>query len=257
MLPTDFLYQFDQRAIGLGLLVMLMLATELGFRRGRAVAASLPEASRAQLSTLQGAMIGLLALLLGFSFALSESRYEARRELVVGESNAIGSTYLRSRMLGEPFQTEVAKLLREYVDARIEYFETNGAKAAVDKGEQLLAKLWSQAIAAVAKNPSPSPTGLFVASLNELIDFNSKRTAARQNHVPEIVLWLLFFVAIGAMALVGHGCGVGKRRELPHTVTVALILSFVIVVIMDLDRPGQGAIQVSQASLLALRDLIK
>jgi len=257
MLSHDYLYQLTEARIALGLLVVLLLATEAGFRRGRAIGSRLAESTKSELSTLQGAMMGLLALLLGFSLFLAESRFETRRQLVVEESNAIGTTYLRSRMLAEPFQAEVAKLLREYVDARLKYFEedTNpdGLKDAIENAERLQRQLWSQAIAAVAKNPSPVPTGLFVTTLNEVIDLHARRDAARANHVPEAVLLLLFFVAAGTMALVGHGCGVGNRRNLPHTVTVTLILSFVILVIMDLDRPRRGVIRVSQESMIALR----
>ena len=257
LLSHEYLYQMSEPAIALGLLVLLLLVTEAGFRRGRAAGSSLSDSTKSQLSTLQGAMMGLLALLLGFSFAMAEGRFETRRQLVVEESNAIGSTYLRSRMLGEPFKAEVAKLLREYVDARIEYFEEevnpDRVKDAIDKSEDLQKQVWSQAIAAVAKNPSAVPTGLFVTSLNEVIDLHAQRDAARVDHVPEIVLLLLFFVAAGSMALVGYGCGIGNRRNLQHTVAVSLIVSFVILVIMDLDRPRRGVIRVSQESMVALR----
>jgi hypothetical protein len=146
MFWRDFLYEQNEALVALMLFALMLVATEIGFRRGRAVGPSLLEASKSQLSTLQGALMGLLALLLGFSFALAESRFETRRHLVVAESNAIGTVYLRSQMLAEPYRTEVAKLLREYVDARLEFFQAGideaTVKEAIAETERVQRQLW-------------------------------------------------------------------------------------------------------------------
>lgn len=261
MLSRDFLYEQNVALIGLVVFALLLAASEIGFRRGRAVGSSLTEPSKSQLSSFQGAMMGLLALLLGFNFALAESRFETRRHLVVQESNAIGTTYLRSQMLAEPYQTEVAKLLREYVDARLEFYQAgtdqDRLKAAIDKTDGVQKQLWSQAVAAAQKDPRPVPTGLFITPLNDVIDLHAEREVARQNHVPEIVLWLLVITAIGSMGLAGYGSGVGNRRNLAHAVTVAAIVCIVILVTMDLDRPRQGLIRISQQSMITLRASLK
>ena len=113
MLSGDFLYNQNVALIALALFALLLVASEIGFRRGRAVGSSpIVEASKSQLSSFQGAMMGLLALLLGFSFALAESRFETRRHLVVEESNAIDTTYLRSQML--PVETLCRRRSRSF-----------------------------------------------------------------------------------------------------------------------------------------------
>ena len=138
MLSRSFLYELNAALVAPALFSLLLVASEIGFRRGRSVGSSLAEASKSQLSSFQGAMMGLLALLLGFNFALAESRFEARRQLVVEESNAIGTTYLRSQMLSEPLRTEAARLLREYVEVRLEFFQAgldeDRLKGAIDHG---------------------------------------------------------------------------------------------------------------------------
>ena len=101
------------------------------------------------------------------------------------------------------------------------------------------------------------PTGLFVAPLNDVIDLHAERDAARQNRVPEIVLWLLLIGAIGSMGLAGYGGGVGNRRNLAHTITVSLIIGLVILVTVDLDRPTGGLIKISQQSMIALRQSLE
>lgn len=261
MPSRDFLYEQNAALIALAIFALLLVASEIGFRRGRDVGSSLIEASKSQLSSFQGAMMGLLALLLGFSFALAESRFETQRHLVVEEANAIDTTYLRSQMLSEPYRAEIAKLLRKYVDAQLEFFQAgvdaDRLKAAIAKIESVQQQLWSQALAVAEKDPRPVPTGSFITPLNEVIDLRAERDAARQNRVPQTVLWLLVIAATGSMGLAGYGSGMGSRRNLAHTITVALVISLVILTIMDLDRPRRGLIKISQQSMVALRQSLK
>lgn len=126
-----------------------------------------------------GSILGLLAFLLAFTFGLAAARFEARRQTVLEEANAIGTTYLRARLLPDPERTESAKLLREYVDVRLpDSRQKNTSQAitqAITRSEELQEQLWSQAIAAAEKKPTVV-TGLFVQSLNEVIDLHAKRT---------------------------------------------------------------------------------
>ncbi len=196
MAVDEFLYQRSELLVITVLFGLLLVATEVGFRRGRAVRASLEDPAKSELSTLQGAMIGLLALLLAFSFAMAESRFDTRRQLVTAEANAIGTTYLRSKALAESYQVKVGKLLQDYVANRLEYYAAGMEQKNLDEvdnhTDQLQAQLWSQAMDAVNKDPHSIPAGLFISSLNEVIDLRTKRDIARQNHVPESVLLLLF-----------------------------------------------------------------
>lgn len=255
------LYQRSEILVVTMLFGLLLVATEIGFRRGRVIRGRLEDPAKSELTTLQGAMVGLLALLLAFSFAMAESRFETRRQLVLEEANAIGTTYLRSQTLAQSYRTKVATLLREYVADRLEYYAAGIDLKRLDEvnrqTNQLQTELWSQAMDAINTDPHSIPAGLFISSLNEVIDLHMKRDIARQNHVPEAVLHLLFLVAILAMGIVGFGCGIGDWRSLSVTVTMSLIITLVILVIMDLDRPRRGFIKVSQQSMVALQDSIK
>src|ERR1700720_2050864 len=104
----EFLYHQSEILVVAILFGLLLVATEAGFRRGRVIRGGLEDPATSELTSLQGAMVGLLALLLAFSFAMAESRFETRRQLVLEEANAIGTTYLRSHALAEPYQTKVA-----------------------------------------------------------------------------------------------------------------------------------------------------
>jgi hypothetical protein len=257
LLPASFLYEQNEFLVIAVLLALLLIATEIGFRRGRHIRSRVEDLARSQHSTLQAGVMGLLALLLAFTFSMSETRFETRKQLLVDESNAIGTAWLRSRMLPQPYGAEVAQLTRDYVDTRLDYYNTilNEEKldAANLKSRQLRTELWSQATAAAAKNPQPVPAGMFISSLNDVFEVGAKRDAARDNHVPQPVLLFLFFVTILVVGLLGFGCGLGGHRNLSATATVCVLIALVIMVIMDLDRPRRGLITISQKPMLELR----
>ena len=261
MLPGSFLYEQNEFLVIAVLLAMLLIATEIGFRRGCQIRSKVEERARSQHSTLQAGVMALLALLLAFTFSMSETRFETRKQLLVDESNAIGTAWLRSRMLPEPYRADVAKLTRDYIDTRLDYYNTVLDQEKLDaanlESRRLRNELWSQASGAEAKNPQPVPTGMFISSLNDIFEVGAKRDAARDNHVPQPVLFFLFFVTILTVGLLGFGCGLGGHRNLSATATVCVLISLVIMVIMDLDRPRRGLITISQKPMLELRATLR
>ncbi len=260
-LAEDFLYRQNEFLIVGLLLALLLIATEIGFRRGRSVRSAIEDSAKSHYGTLQAGVMGLLALLLAFTFSMSVTRYETRKELMIDEANAIGTTYLRSQMLPEPYRSEVAKLIGDYVANRLRDYgsvlDEQEIEAVNLNGRRLQNQLWSEAVGAAAKAPQPVPTGLFISSLNDVIDVAAKRDAARENHVPQPVLTFLFLVTILTMGLLGYGCGLGNHRNIAATATVCLLISLVILTIMDLDRPRRGLITISQKPMLELRDRLR
>jgi hypothetical protein len=257
LLTEEFLYRQNEFLLVGTLVGLLLSATEIGFRRGRAARAELEDSAKSHYWTLQAGVMGLLALLLAFTFSMAVSRYETRKQLLIDETNAIGSAYSRSRMLPEPYRGESAKLIDKYVACRLhdysEVLDEKGVAAANLICDSLQNQLWSQAEGAVAKNPAPVPTGMFVSSLNDASDVAARRDAARENHVPQPVLVFLFMVTILTLGLLGYGCGLGNHRHITATATVCLLVSLVILVITDLDRPRRGLITISQLPMLDLR----
>lgn len=205
-------------------------------------------------STLEGAALGLLALMIGFTFAMALARFDARRDAVLQEANAIGTTALRARMLPKPHGAEALKSLQEYVQIRLDITRriTSAVelKTAIDRSNAIQETLWRNAMALAAKDTGLVPTGLFIQSLNEMIDSQGKRLAAVYSRVPNIVLVALYVVAIVAFMFVGYASGLQKRRlRLPVYVT-GVMVSAVILLIQDLDRPNTGFITVSQQPII-------
>lgn len=234
-----------------------VLATEIGFRLGLRVKSRTNEASRSEVSTLQGALLGLLGLMLGFTFALATSRFDTRKELVLAEANAIGTTWLRAQLLPGSAHQDASTLLRQYLDLRLKIFQAHADQAKLaeldDQSEEIHRQLWSVAAAAGRQEPRAIPVSLFIQSLNELIDLHDKRLAGQEDQVPDVVLKLLYFVALIVTGLIGYGCGLGGRRNFFVTLMASILIAAVILVIIDLDRPGQGLIQVRQQRLIDLQ----
>jgi uncharacterized membrane protein YsdA (DUF1294 family) len=253
----EFLYRTHEGVIGLVLLGLLLAATEVGFRLGRA-APRQEEATRSQISNIQTAILAVLGLLLGFTVSMAVSRFENRQKLVVEESNAIGTAYLRTQLVPGAEGAEMANLLREYVNARLESSSAGAdqkhAEQARTRAGQLQDECWSRAVAFAQKEPRPLTAGLLLDSLNQMIDLESTRATAAANHVPETVIYVVALVSLFASVMVGYCYGTGKIRHTFSTTLLALAIVVVLLVILDLDRPREGLIRVNQRAMLQLRD---
>jgi hypothetical protein len=206
------------------------------------------------LGTLEGAILGLLALMIGFTFAMALSRYETRRDAVLIEANAIGTTALRARLLPAPFGADIRKLLQEYVQIRLDLARRGSSpaalSAAVAHANEMQENLWQQVKGLVAKDNAVVPTGLFIQTLNEMIDDQAKRLYAVSNRVPNIVLTALYAIAILACAVSGYANGLDVRRVRSPLYATGLVVALLILLIQDLDRPGAGFIRASQQPMI-------
>lgn len=133
MFSDTFLFQQNEILIVAIVLALLLIATEIGFRPGRSAAPKHESMSKSQHSTLQSATMGLLALLLAFTFSMSAARFEIRKQLIVEEANAIGTAVLRARLLPEANQGAVTNLFRSYLDVRLEVYRAGSSDAELDE----------------------------------------------------------------------------------------------------------------------------
>jgi hypothetical protein len=244
------LYDYSLTTIFLVGLAAIWIAIEVGYRLGDRNAGP----GTGNVIALESAVLGLLALMIGFTFAMSLTRFETRREAILNEANAIGTTALRARLLPEPHRTEVLKLLQDYVEVRLDITRRTASRsdvlAAVETSNRLQEALWQHAKAIAAKDTSMVPTGLFIQSLNETIDDQAKRVAVLQNRVPNAVMLALFAVATIAGAFAGYASGLDERRSRIPVYVMGPLVAAVILLIMDLDRPGSGFIDVSQQPMI-------
>ena len=260
-MAEEFFYDRPEWLILLALLGLFVLAAELGYRLGRRRQAP-SEFVRAQVTSIQGALLGLFALLLGFTFAMALSRFDLRQQMVVREANAIGTAALRAQTLPGAERGGMLELFRSYVDVRVKTADgpnlfTPGRQELDAEANRLQEQLWAHATAVAAADPRSIPAGLSIEALNALIDVKAERDAALANHVPESVLILLWGFAFLTIGVLGFGSGLAGARS-GGTVTIfAVLIAVVILVIIDLDRPRRGVIQVHQTSMVQLQESLQ
>lgn len=236
---------------------LALLSVEAGYRFARYRQQRSEVEQVSSLGGVVGATLGLLAFMSAFTFGFAASRFETRRQVLLSEANAIGTTYLRAAMIPEPMRTESRNLLREYVDVRLAGVQQPGQlQQALARSEELHDQLWSQAVAATEKERSPM-TSIYVQSLNQVIDVHATRLLALRSRVPAVIWIVLYLLGFLAMLLMGYQSGLSNSKR--SLGAVALILGFALVLhlIADLDRPGQGTLQVSQESMINLRKSMK
>ena len=206
--------------------------------------------------TLEGAVLGLLALLLGFSFAMAVSRYDLRKQLEVEEANAIGTTWLRTGTLAEPARSAERQMLKQYAPVRLGFAAAGNDDDAVQhslmQSSELQAQMWAIAAGDTAIHRDPV-TAFFISSLNSMIDVTEKRTAALENRIPAMTWAMLLFMGFVSSALVG--ISVTSRSRLLLAI-LPVVVGVVLALILDLDSPRSGFIRVHQNSIMRVAELV-
>jgi hypothetical protein len=237
-------------ALFVSILIVVLLSVECGYRLGRYRRSRHEEEKEAPLGTMVGATLGLLAFFLAFTFGLAATRFDTRRQLLLDEANAIGTTYLRAGMLPEQGQ-QVRDLLREYVTARLEAVQPGKLAEGIRRSEDIQQKVWTEAETVGQKNPNSIVVGLFVQSLNQMIDLHAARMQVTlRSRIPGAIWLGLFAVAALSLATMGYHAGLSGTRRSLAILAVAVTFSVVIELIADLDRPQEGVLRVSQQALL-------
>jgi len=245
----DVFYEVDLAIIYPMAFGVIVLAAELGVLLGRLCRGRI---QFTELGTFTGAALGLLALLLGFSFSLALSRYDARQAWVLEEANAISSTANFALMLPQQPRKPILNLLREYATIRRGLgipFDTVKFNGDIVQSLAIQTTLWQQAMQLSDDDPQSLPLHRFVNSFNEMNNVHERRLTALRYHVPGAVTGVLCGVAMLVIALTGYHVGVSGARRNGSLLMMALMVAAVIMLIVDLDRPARGLIQVPVAAL--------
>jgi hypothetical protein len=237
-----FLYTF---ALFLGMLLFLEIGRRIAVRRMKEDSGAAGEG----VGTVDGAVFALLGLLIAFTFSGASSRFDTRRQLIVEETNDIGTAYLRLDLLPSDAQPPLRESFRRYLDARIEVYrklpDMVAAKQELAKANELQQQIWRQAVAASRTEGAPSAAPiLLLPALNAMIDITTTRTMATLMHPPAVVFVMLFGLAMAASLLAGYGMTGSRVRSWFHMVGFALVVAVSVYVILDLEYPRLGLIRV-------------
>ena len=219
-----------------------------------------PDAKAEGVGPLEGALLGLLALLLSFTFSMSASRYDTRRSLIIKEANDVGTVVLRADMYPDSIRREFRKDLQQYLEARIVYYDAGSDEAKISKAlidaAKISNQMWQTATRFSRESSTTLPHSLMLPALNDMMDVVTSRDAARLARVPDPIIWLLIILTVLGSMIIGY-----SKKEKKNDWIVLFIYSLMTVItiytIIDLDRPRQGIIKTDTAhqKIIELRSL--
>ncbi len=234
-------------------LVLVFVCLEIGVRVGGK--SLLRSGAKLEVSgAMVAATMALLTFMLAFTFNGASGRHDARKALVLRESNAIETTWLRAGFLAEPQRSEVRGLLKDYVDLNLKAAAGSLSIAdALHQADALHDQMWKAALA-VGQQHDGVLIGLFVQSLNEVMDLHVQRvTIALHNRVPHTVWLALHVLMVTGMLMIGMQMGLSGVRHYGAEIALAISFGLVMFLIVDLDRPQEGLVNVSQQALVDLQ----
>jgi uncharacterized membrane protein (DUF485 family) len=256
MIPQQLIDPIPIPILFVFIVMLLLVGFEVGFRIGRWWQTRTPEDTEGPTGVLVGSLLALMAFLLAITMGMAADRFDRRRALVLEEANAIGTTFLRAGYIPAPMNDESRELLRQYAPLRVAVTDPDELEAHLNTSQQILDDLWARA-EIVGRDFSTDANSLYIESLNEVIDMNTSRIIAGiYGRVPETVVLLLIFGAALTLGMVGYGAGLTYKRSELTALTLCIALAAVLTLVIDLDRPRDGFITVSQEPLILVQQQI-
>lgn len=261
LLATSWAHEQESFHVFIAVLVTMLVAGALGFSAGRIHTPH--EGGRGHFVAVQASLLGLLALLLGFSLNMADQRYEARRASTMDDSITLATLNLRSDFLPEPSRTEFKHLLLDYLGSHLEATTANDTDAAAqfplraERAEALHRRMCEFVRAKVQGESPVKGAAEMIPSLCDSLAIHRRWVASMETQVPQQILILLFATAVAAAGVVGYSGGLAQHRGIVQSTLLAVFVSGIIFVIHDLDTPRTGVSQSSQQPLAHLKAIIE
>jgi len=237
------LFFFDSALIlFIGMLVLVEVGRRWALRRARYDA----DGAWRGIGVVDGAVFGLLGLIVAFTFSGAVSRFDTRRNLSAEEANAIGTAYQRIDLVPSDAQAELRNSFRRYLDSRIQdqkrLSDFADAKQEFQNSTRLQTEIWQNAVKAT--QGSNTAAMLLLPALNQMFDITTTRLASLSAHPPAVIFIMLFGLALISALLAGYGMAMAKSRHWLHTFGFAAVTSLVFYVILNIEFPRLGLIRV-------------
>jgi hypothetical protein len=231
--------------------IVTIICFEIGFHIGRWWQARMPGEQEGPTDLLVGSLLGLMAFVLAITMGMAADRFDARRGMVLSEANAIGTTYQRADYLPEPAASEAKELMRQYLPLRIAGDDRAKVLADIQRSLVIQAELRALTAEVAQTGPRDDLVSSFGESVNEVIALHESRVVAGlYARVPPTIMVLLFAGSALSLAMVGYSGGLQGRRSILSAVVMIAALGVVTTLVVDLDRPQDGFLTVSQQPLI-------
>lgn len=259
---NTFLYQTPAVVISLVLFILMVFINRTGYYFRKRSITKDPDQVSDGLGPVEGSLLGLLALLLSFTFGISASKNDTRRQVIVQEANNIGTAILRCDLYPDSIRKELRTDFRLYVNSRIAYYQagidTAALNSSLQQANDVSGRIWKRVMALSQDKDNTLRSQQMIPALNDMMDIVTTRDAERSAHVPESILWMLFLLTLAGSFITGYGQK-DKRFNWIIVSSFALMTSLTIYLILDLDRPRRGIINMEQThqKIVDLKDILK
>ena len=261
MTPIEIFDNLPLWGVFLFSVTVILVAIEVGFRLGRRARERPSKPGKIQIGSVVTASLGLLGFILAFTYGSVISRYDVRKQLVLDEANAVGTTYLRADVLTDVDRAAVYRILDDYVTLRIEVVQGDNydqIEGFLKRSEELLDGLWFVAVTIAEQHPTPI-SALFMQSVNQVVDLHQARVTVGNDHRMPAILWFaLYGLTVIAMVVGGYDSSLnGGRRSFTALISLTLAFSVVLALVVALDRPVGQISGVSQAAMVDIQQKIR
>lgn len=253
---TQLLDQTPIAVVFLLFAIVTLACYEVGFRIGRWWQDREPGEQEGPTDMLVGSLLALMAFMLAVTMGMAADRFDARRGNVLAEANAIGTVYLQSDYLTAPAAEALKELVRVYLPLRIAD-DPDQVEENIQRSVTLHSEMWALVAEAARSGHSPDLVSALGDSVSELVALNETRiVAGLYARVPETVLLLLLVGSALSLGMVGYAAGLKRRRSVLSAVVMVVTLGVVLAILIDLDRPQDGLINVSQQALVDIQQWV-
>ena len=241
--------------------LLVVLFAWLGYKYKKRQVDKDPDEVKQSAKIVQGATFGMLSLLMGFTFSVAITKFEAQRRILVQEATNIKTVVLRSDMYSDSIRNLFRSDLKDYIEARISYYKSRDNKEFVEsvkKATEISDKIWKRAIEESKKPENISRTAQMIPAVNNMIEVITTRDSERVSHVPPLVLWVLLILILAGAFLLGADVTGRKRNKLP-IFSYAFVMSLTFNLIIELNQPSSGLINFDaiQQKIIDLRQLVR
>jgi hypothetical protein len=242
-------------ALFVGTAFVVLIAFECGQWLGRWRSAQSDPEPQLPARMITASVLSMLAFVLGFTFGIAASHFDARNQALDNEAVAISTAYHRADLLPEPERSNLRTLLREYVDLRVEGVRSSDMDRMVARIRGMQERLWSQALALQKKAAPQPPATILLQAVNDVIDVSAERVLRNMTaRIPTGVWFVLYAIAIVAASAAGYLFGLaGFHSRSISAFVYALVFAGVITMIVDVDKPQFGQFQESKQALIDLQ----
>jgi hypothetical protein len=238
---------------------LIVIAVEIGFRLGKVVRRRSSEERESPVSAIAGAILGLLAFMLAFTFSIASDRYDTKKGLVREEANVLRAAWQRSDFLQQPAREKTKALLRDYLDLRIAFAQSlssNNAESSISEATRIQHEIWATGVASAKTDPFMNSDigAMYLESINQMADLQALRVnQGLQARVPSGIWFVLYALLLLGMIAVGYQTAIADSRRSRVTAVLAISFSLVIALIAALDHPLNRFISISQQPLVSLQ----